>query len=80
MRAWHMAERRPHRLYRFRTIFYPILLHSARAASSLLALIAGATLLFAGIAKLGMIADFLSKQVVTGFAFGLVINIVIRSE
>jgi sulfate permease, SulP family len=47
------------------------------AASSLLALIVGGMLLFAGIAKLGVIADFLSKPVVTGFVFGLAINIII---
>jgi sulfate permease, SulP family len=47
------------------------------AATSLLALIVGGMLLFAGIFKLGVIADFLSKPVVTGFVFGLAISIII---
>lgn len=47
------------------------------AATSALAIIVGIMLLLAGIAKLGIIADFLSKPVITGFVFGLAINIMI---
>ncbi len=47
------------------------------AATSALAIIVGVMLLLAGIAKLGIIADFLSKPVITGFVFGLAINIII---
>lgn len=47
------------------------------AATSALAIIVGIMLLLAGIAKLGIIADFLSKPVITGFVFGLAINIII---
>ena len=47
------------------------------AATSMLAIIAGVMLLLAGIAKLGIIADFLSRPVITGFVFGLAINIII---
>ena len=46
-------------------------------ASAALALIVGIMLLLAGIARLGVIADFLSKPVVTGFVFGLAISIII---
>ena len=46
-------------------------------ASAALALIVGVMLLLAGIARLGVIADFLSKPVVTGFVFGLAISIII---
>ncbi len=42
-----------------------------------LALVVGAILLVAGIVRLGFIADFLSKSVVTGFIFGLAITIII---
>ena len=42
-----------------------------------LALVVGGILLLAGLAKLGFIADFLSKSVITGFIFGLAITIVI---
>ena len=37
----------------------------------------GILLIAAGLAKLGFIADFLSKSVITGFVFGLAITIVI---
>ena len=42
-----------------------------------LALVVGVILVAAGIARLGFIADFLSKSVITGFVFGLAITIVI---
>ena len=42
-----------------------------------LALVVGAILLAAGIVRLGFIADFLAKSVVTGFIFGLAITIII---
>jgi high affinity sulfate transporter 1 len=42
-----------------------------------LALMVGAILLAAGIVRLGFIADFLSKSVVTGFIFGLAITIIV---
>jgi sulfate permease, SulP family len=42
-----------------------------------LALVVGAILLAAGLVRLGFIADFLAKSVVTGFIFGLAITIII---
>ena len=42
-----------------------------------LALVVGAILLAAGLIRLGFIADFLAKSVVTGFIFGLAITIII---
>lgn len=45
--------------------------------TSQLALIVGVLLLLAGIIKLGFIADFLAKPVVTGFVFGLAIVIAV---
>ncbi len=45
--------------------------------TSALALIVGVMLVAAGIARLGFVADFLTKSVVTGFIFGLAITIVI---
>jgi sulfate permease, SulP family len=42
-----------------------------------LALMAGAILLIAGIARFGFISDFLSKSVVTGFVFGIALTIII---
>jgi high affinity sulfate transporter 1 len=52
---------------------------AARFASltSMLALMVGAILIVAGIARLGFISDFLSKSVITGFVFGVALNIVI---
>jgi len=47
------------------------------ALTSALALMVGAMLLAAGIAKLGFISDFLAKSVVTGFILGLAITIII---
>jgi high affinity sulfate transporter 1 len=47
------------------------------ALTSALALIVGVMLVAAGIARLGFVADFLTKSVVTGFIFGLAITIVI---
>ncbi len=47
------------------------------ALTSALALIVGVMLLIAGIIRLGFIADFLSKPVVTGFVFGLAITIAV---
>ena len=45
--------------------------------TSALALIVGVMFVAAGIARLGFVADFLTKSVVTGFIFGLAITIVI---
>jgi len=42
-----------------------------------LALVVGVILLAAGLVRLGFIADFLAKSVVTGFIFGLAITIII---
>ena len=42
-----------------------------------LALMAGAILLIAGVARFGFISDFLSKSVVTGFVFGIALTIII---
>lgn len=42
-----------------------------------LAFVVGIMLLMAGLIKLGFIADFLSKPVVTGFVFGLAISIAV---
>lgn len=42
-----------------------------------LAMVVGIMLLLAGFARLGFISDFLSKAVVTGFVFGLAVNIII---
>lgn len=50
------------------------------AATSLLAIIVGVMLLLAGIARLGVIADFLSRPVITGFVFGLAINIIVSQS
>lgn len=47
------------------------------ALSAALALIVGIILIIAGLARLGFISDFLSKSVVTGFVFGLALNIII---
>jgi len=47
------------------------------ALSAMLALIIGIMLLAAGIIRLGFIADFLSKPIVTGFVFGLAMVIII---
>ena len=45
--------------------------------TAMLALIIGVMLLVAGIIRLGFIADFLSKPVVTGFVFGLALVIAV---
>jgi SulP family sulfate permease len=42
-----------------------------------LAIVVGITLVAAGLVRLGFIADFLSKSVVTGFIFGLAITIIV---
>jgi len=42
-----------------------------------LALVVGTILVAAGLVRLGFIADFLSKSVVTGFIFGLAITIIV---
>jgi SulP family sulfate permease len=47
------------------------------ALSAALALVVGAVLVVAGFVRLGFIADFLSKSVITGFIFGLAITIII---
>ena len=45
------------------------------ALSALLALIAGAILLFAGLARLGFVAEFFARPVLTGFVAGLALVI-----
>ncbi len=47
------------------------------AMTAALALIVGIYLLVAGILKLGFISDFLAKSVITGFVFGLALNIIV---
>jgi len=47
------------------------------ALSAALALVVGVILVAAGLIRLGFIADFLAKSVVTGFIFGLAITIII---
>ena len=47
------------------------------AMSAALAIIVGVILIILGFARLGFISDFLSKSVVTGFVFGLALNIAI---
>jgi high affinity sulfate transporter 1 len=42
-----------------------------------LALAAGLTMLFAGIARLGFIADFISRPVVAGFVTGIAIDVIV---
>jgi high affinity sulfate transporter 1 len=49
----------------------------AVALTSALAIAAGLTLLVAGATRIGWAAEFLSKPIVTGFVFGLVILIVV---
>lgn len=50
----------------------------AASLSAALALIAGAILLAAGLARLGFVADFLSEPVLVGFLFGMALTIVVR--
>ena len=52
----------------------PVLYQTLTAA---LALVVGLYMIGAGILRLGFVADFLSKSVVTGFIFGLALNIII---
>ena len=47
------------------------------ALSAALALTVGAIILFAGVVKLGFISDFLSKPVITGFLFGVSLEIIV---
>ena len=47
------------------------------ALSAALAIVVGVFLLVAGIIHLGFISDFLSKSVITGFVFGLALNIAV---
>jgi sulfate permease, SulP family len=47
------------------------------ALTAALALIVGVLLVAAGVARLGFVADFLTKSVVTGFVFGLAITIIV---
>jgi high affinity sulfate transporter 1 len=47
------------------------------ALTAALALVVGTILIVAGIVRLGFIADFMAKSVVTGFIFGLAITIII---
>jgi len=50
---------------------------TAIVLSAALALIVGIYLVAAGILKLGFISDFLAKSVITGFVFGLALNIIV---
>ncbi|MGR6999305.1 SulP family inorganic anion transporter [Yinghuangia aomiensis] len=50
----------------------------AVALSAALAMVAGAVLVVAGLAKLGFLADFLSEPALLGFLFGMALTIVIR--
>ena len=50
---------------------------TAIVLSASLALIVGIYLVVAGILKLGFISDFLAKSVITGFVFGLALNIIV---
>lgn len=47
------------------------------ALSAMLAMAVGGIILLAGIVKLGFISDFLSKPVITGFLFGVSLNIIV---
>jgi len=47
------------------------------ALSAMLALIVGGIILLSGVVKLGFISDFLSKPVITGFLFGVSIDIIV---
>jgi len=47
------------------------------ALSAVLALVVGSALLLSGIMRLGFISEFLSKPVVTGFLFGVALDIII---
>jgi sulfate permease, SulP family len=47
------------------------------ALSAALALIVGALLVIAGVARLGFISEFLAKPVVTGFVFGVAVSIIV---
>jgi high affinity sulfate transporter 1 len=47
------------------------------ALSAALALIVGALLVIAGVARLGFISEFLAKPVVTGFVFGVAVTIIV---
>lgn len=50
----------------------------AVALSAALAILAGALLVVAGLAKLGFLADFLSEPALLGFLFGMALTIVVR--
>jgi high affinity sulfate transporter 1 len=47
------------------------------ALSAMLALAVGGIILLAGVVKLGFISDFLSKPVITGFLFGVSLDIIV---
>ncbi|HSM33947.1 MAG TPA: SulP family inorganic anion transporter, partial [Anaerolineae bacterium] len=47
------------------------------ALSAALALMVGALLVIAGLARLGFISEFLAKPVVTGFVFGVAVTIIV---
>ena len=48
------------------------------ALSAALALIVGALLVIAGVARLGFISEFLAKPVVTGFIIGVAVTVIVR--
>ncbi|WP_049871624.1 SulP family inorganic anion transporter [Catenulispora acidiphila] len=50
----------------------------AATLSTALALIAGAVLIAAGVARLGFVADFLAEPVLLGFLFGMALTIMVR--
>ena len=47
------------------------------ALSAMLALIVGSIILLSGVVRLGFISDFLSKSVITGFLFGVALDIIV---
>ncbi|NUU23668.1 MAG: SulP family inorganic anion transporter [Streptomycetaceae bacterium] len=50
----------------------------AVALSAALAIVAGAALVVAGLARLGFLADFLSEPALLGFLFGMALTIIVR--
>jgi SulP family sulfate permease len=48
------------------------------ALSAALALIVGALLIIAGVARLGFISEFLAKPVVTGFIIGVAVTVIVK--
>jgi SulP family sulfate permease len=55
----------------------PISVAQAVAYTSAIALAAGVILILAGVLRVGWVAEFLNKRIVTGFVFGLTILVII---